>query len=157
MSLISGVSLNQADGGAAAQQAAATTRGAGAIGRANASPTSAGGVLTGSQSINNVFFAISSMMQSIGGGIENDKLLRMLIALLIIMALLEQQQGESQPAGGQPGNGINGQGGSFSLHISSTTITMQESVVVFGNDASGAYDAQNQGATAPGSELDLSA
>lgn len=159
MSFIQGVGLNPAGGGAA-QPAASMPRGADAVGQGGNAPTTAGGVLTGSQSINNVSFAVSSMMQSIGGGIQNDKMLRMMIALMIIMALLEQQQGESQQgadSGEQLGNGTNGQGVSFSLYSSSTTITTQESVVIYGADASQAYGGQSQGDAGQGGEVDLSA
>ncbi len=42
------------------------------------------------QSVTNVGVAVSNMLQSIGGGVENDQMLKALIALMIIAALLQQ-------------------------------------------------------------------
>lgn len=161
MTYISAAGLNPTGGGQGTQQPAAVLRGAGAVGRADASPTTAGGALTGSQSITNVFTAVASMMQSIGGGIENDKLLKLLLATLIIMALLEQQQEQMQAAGegglAQLGRGAGGQGGAFSLFASSTSITIEQSTMVFGLGGANTYGAQSQVLHAPGTGLDVSA
>ncbi|MCH8149628.1 MAG: hypothetical protein IH987_16855, partial [Planctomycetes bacterium] len=121
MGPILSVSLNPAEQNANVLGAANV---AGTAQAGGASPTTAGGVLIGSQSVFNVFAAVSTMMQSIGGGVENDRLMRMLIALMIIMSLLrEQQEGQSQSGGNQLallGNGANSNSSYIGIFSSST-------------------------------------
>lgn len=152
MGLISSVSLNPADQNAnilGAAQAGAT------------SPTTAAGVLTGSQSISNVFAAVSTMMQSIGGGVENDRLMRMLIALMIILSLLQElQEGQGQSGGNQLaqlGNGANSSSSYIGIFSSSTTITFQQTTTEVSLSSNEQYAANEQVPTTPGSQVDLSA
>jgi len=58
-------------------------------------PSSAGQL----QRVTNVGLAVSNMLQSIGGGVESDQMLKALIALMIIAALLQQTM-----EGGQSSN-----------------------------------------------------
>jgi len=51
------------------------------------------------QRVTNVGMAVANMLQSIGGGVENDQMLKALIALMIIAALLQQAM-----EGGQSSN-----------------------------------------------------
>ena len=44
------------------------------------------------RAIMNLSSAVSQLLQAVGGGVENDKALRMLIALMILLALLNEMQ-----------------------------------------------------------------
>ena len=157
MGLISSVSLNPVGGNAEIQGAAnvASAAQAGAT-----SQTTAAGVLTGSQSITNVFAAVSTMMQSIGGGVENDRMMRMLIALMIILSLLQNQQEAQGRSGGnelaQLGNGANSSSSYIGIFTSSTTIIFQQTTTVVSLGRSEQYAATEQVLTTPGSQVDLS-
>ncbi len=52
--------------------------------------TSIGTFASESGSVSNINSSITKMLQSIGGGLENDELLKALIALIIIAALLQE-------------------------------------------------------------------
>ena len=95
------------------------------------------------------------MLQSIGGGVENDRLLRLLIALMILMALFENQQ-ERQLAGAEALQtlGTNGGGGqSISIYSSSTSISIEQTqTTIIWSDTYGS----NGGSQAdPGGSLDV--
>jgi len=158
MGPISSVSLNPA-GQNAGSIGAANIGGAAQAG--GTSPTTAAGVLSGSQSITNVFAAVSTMMQSIGGGVENDRLMRMLIALMIILSLLQgQQEAQSQTGGNglaQLGSGVNGRSSYIGFFSSSTTIIFQQTTTQVSLSSYEQYAAGGQVQTAPGSQVDLSA
>ena len=164
MGLISSVSLNPVGQNAGSLGAAnvggvANTGGAAQAGAT--SPTTAAGVLSGSQSITNVFAAVSTMMQSIGGGVENNRLMRMLIALMIILSLLQgQQEAQSQTGGNelaQLGNGANRSFSYIGIFSSSTTIIFQQTTTEVSLSSYEQYAANQQVQTAPGSQVDLSA
>lgn len=158
MGLISSVSLSTVGGNAEVQGAAnvAGTAQAGAT-----SQTSAAGVLTGSQSITNVFAAVSTMMQSIGGGVENDRMMRMLIALMLILSLLQNQQESQSQSGGNElallGTVANRSSSYIGIFSSSTTITFQQTTTEISLSSNEQYAATEQGLTTPGSQVDLSA
>lgn len=158
MGLISSVSLNPAGQNAGAFGAANI---GGAAQAGSTSPTTAAGVLSGSQSISNVFAAVSTMMQSIGGGVENDRMMRMLIALMIILSLLQnQQEGQSQSGGNelaQLGSGTNSSSSYIGIFSSSTTIIFQQTTTEVSMNSHEQYAAGEQVLTAPGSQVDLSA
>lgn len=164
MGLISSVSLdpvgrNAGSLGAANVGGVANTGGAAQAGAT--SPTTAAGVLSGSQSITNVFAAVSTMMQSIGGGVENNRLMRMLIALMIILSLLQgQQEAQSQTGGNelaQLGNGANRSFSYIGIFSSSTTIIFQQTTTEVSLSSYEQYAANEPVQTAPGSQVDLSA
>lgn len=158
MGLISSVSLNPA-GGNAGSLGAANIGGAAQAGAA--SPTTAAGVLSGSQSISNVFAAVSTMMQSIGGGVENDRMMRMLIALMIILSLLQDQQESQSQSGGnqlaQLGNGASSRSTYIGIFSSSTTVIFQQTSTEVSLNSHEQYAASEQVLTAPGSQVNLSA
>ena len=60
------------------------------------SPATSGGIGS-TQGVVDVNSAVTELLQSVGGGVEDDKLLRMLIVLMILLALFENQQ--THPAG----------------------------------------------------------
>lgn len=92
-------------------------------------------------SMSSVSMQVGEMMQSIGGGAENDKMLQMMIALMIFMSILQNQN----QSGGQ-GSDMLSQlgGGSFqsvemsSVSISSSTTTM--SYETYGAEMAGELD-----------------
>ncbi len=157
MGLISSVSLNPA-GGTAGCLGTAKIGGAAQAGAT--SPTTAVGVLSGSQSISNVFAAVSTMMQSIGGSVENDRMMRMLIALMILLSLLQEQQESQSQSGGnelaQLGNGANSRSSYIGIFSSSTTIIFQQTTTEVSLSSHEQYTAGEQILTAPGSQVDLS-
>jgi hypothetical protein len=78
--------------------------------------------------ITQIHSAVSQLLQSVGGGVENDKMLRMLIALLILLALLDNSQPQTegaQNALAQLGSRGNSQSQFLYAYQSSTTISME--------------------------------
>jgi len=99
-------------------------------------PTEAGTLLLAApaqgstvQSIGRVFGEVSELLQSIGGGLENDRLLRTLVALMIILALLDRSgdaTGTSASARGGMDAGGEGRTQYVGIFSSSTTISIQQ-------------------------------
>ena len=103
------------------------------------------------------FTEVSDLLRSIGGGLENDKLLRTMIALLIILALLERvnEGGQGVKDSLRDGGGANSRyigvfstSTTISIEQSSTTVIMADGANAFGTEA---------GPEAAGGLLDLSA
>ncbi|MFQ5589999.1 MAG: hypothetical protein ACE5HE_02440 [Phycisphaerae bacterium] len=118
-------------------------------------PTSAGTMRAG-QGVADVLTGVGELLNSIGGGVENDKLLQLLIVLLILTALLDNQQGRAADNGQilrSLGSERAAAGQTISMYSSSTTISIQQTdiAVVMG----GAFDAGGQGEGAPGGTLDV--
>lgn len=110
------------------------------------------------QAIGQVFSEVTDLLRSIGGGVENDKLLRMLVALMIIMALLDRGSGtgdSTQGAGAPLDAGGDGRSQYVGIFSSSTTISIQQTstTVVMGAGAEG-FDASD-GGDASGGRLDV--
>jgi len=86
-----------------------------------------GGAMT--SSVAQISAAVSELFKSIGGGVENDQMLRTLIVLLVLMALLEKPQANGTAASSALNQLGNGSGGSQFLSVasSSTTIEIQQS------------------------------
>jgi hypothetical protein len=99
--------------------------------------------------------AVSQLLQGIGGGAENNKTLQMLIALLILVALLDSSQQPTASAGSLDAlaSGI-GQGGYSGFSMSSTTITIEQSSMIYRSSGAESLGAAENPA-APGSRLDL--
>ena len=77
----------------------------------------------------NVFSQVGQMLESIGGGVQNDQLLRMMIALLILQALLENSSGGGDQATNPLDVLNNMQSGSVAgLYASSTSIEIQQTM-----------------------------
>lgn len=94
-----------------------------------------GGTIAGRSA--NVVSEVGQMLQSIGGGIENNKTLQMLIALMIFMALLQGAQGNQQQAqSGMEllsalGGGAGGSGeASMSLYVEQTNISISSTTLM---------------------------
>ncbi len=118
--------------------------GSGVSGRTNAAQGAA-----------NVFAAVTELLNSIGGGVQDDELLRLLIVLMVLMAQLENQQNQLA-GGGDPlgalGGGNGGTGQTISIYSSSTTISIQQTeTTIFLSDA---YAATDGGLDESGSTLD---
>lgn len=96
---------------------------------------------SGTGAMSRIDSAVATMLSSIGGGVENDRMLRMLIGVMILMALLEQVFGSGQRGGGQE-QGIEAPGaGNGSLSISYTSLSIEQSTttIVMGSEASAAF------------------
>ncbi|UCE61677.1 MAG: hypothetical protein JSU63_07995 [Phycisphaerales bacterium] len=97
-----------------------------------------------SRSITSINTMVTDLLQSVGGGAENDKILRMMIVLLILLALLQNQEGNSGQTSDilQSLNGGNNNNGEnihiVSLYSSSTTISIQQSTTTM--MVGGAFD-----------------
>ena len=127
-----------------------------AAGGAGVLGTGASGSTTSAQSVTEVYASVTQMLQSIGGGVEDDKLLRLLIALMILMALFENQQ-EQQRAGTEAlqALGTNGGGGqSIGIYSSSTSISIEhtQTTIIWGDT----YGSNGGSQADPGGTLDVS-
>ena len=92
--------------------------------------------LSNSLAILSVQNAVTQLLQSVGGGIENDKVLRTLLVALILLSLLAEQQnseGATSPLLSQLGNRTSDQSQYIGIFTSSTTISIEQSTttVVF--------------------------
>ncbi len=105
------------------------------------------------QSVTNVGVAVSNMLQSIGGGLENDQMLKALIALMIIAALLQQtteggqSSNESLRALGN-GRGDAIQGMAMNASFEHTSISIDSTSI---SQTNGGFDGGGQ----LGGELDI--
>ncbi len=106
--------------------------------------------------------AVSEMLRNVGGGVESNKALQMLIALVILLALMESSQNAAASSGSgleQLGAG-RGSGAEFiSLYSSSTTITFEQSTTTL---TVGSVDGLNalsggEGMQSQGSQVDIKA
>ena len=94
--------------------------------------------------ITQIHSAVSQLLQSVGGGVENDKMLRMLIALLILLALLDNSQPQAegaQNALAQLGSRGNGQSQFLYAYTSSTTISFEYTTTTWVAGNLSSYDA----------------
>ncbi len=125
-------------------QAGSTSRAGTALGGAQltASPTPGDAM-----ALTRIHAAVSQLLQSIGGGAENDKILRMLIALIILLALLKDPQGEAASTN----NALTlpaGRGGQYQFvgfYSSSTTITIEQTTTTMVFQAMDTYASASGG------------
>ncbi|MCH7883867.1 MAG: hypothetical protein IIC01_01330 [Planctomycetes bacterium] len=110
--------------------------------------------------VSEVFAAVTQLLRGLGQGLENDAVLKMIIALLILMALLESS---SEPAKSQNNNLLSLGGGAsqpfsaITMTASSTTISIQQtSVYIVGGSAAQAFETL-ESTPEPGGQVDLSA
>ena len=95
----------------------------GAVGLGSASPLG----LSDTVSMVNLGNQISQLLQGIGGGMENNKMLQLMIGLLILLTLLEG----SSKGGGSAADALSGLGGAagrgnyVSFEASTTSITIE--------------------------------
>ncbi len=111
------------------------------------------------QQMTNVLSQVQSLMGEMGGGSITDQNLRMIIALMILMAILEAVTQNDQSA--SPQSASQGQGGSllyFEQSYSYTSISIEQTTVttsaIIGPDAAAAF---GDGAQPSGEQLDVSA
>ena len=110
--------------------------------------------------VSEVFAAVTQLLRGLGQGLENDAVLKMIIALLILMALMESS---SQPAKTQNdsllalGNRTSQPSSTVIITASSTTISIQQtSVFIVGTSAAQAFETL-ESTPEPGGQVDLSA
>lgn len=110
--------------------------------------------------VGEVFEAVNQLLRGLGQGLENDAVLKMIIALLILMALLESS---SEPAKTQNNNLLSLGGGAsqpfsaITMTASSTTISIQQtSIYIVGGSAAQAFETL-ESTPATGGQVDLSA
>lgn len=110
--------------------------------------------------ITQIHQAVTQMLQSVGGGVEDDKVLKMLIGLLILLALLQEWYGATespQDALARLGEGT-GQSGAASLYFSSTTITLEQTTTTVVLQTQGAYgNAGGEQEASKGGQVDVAA
>jgi len=116
-----------------------------------------------SQSLLTIQSSVSQLFQSIGGGLEQNEMLKALIALLLLSALLRSNNQEEQTGlqmlhelgSGQGSIGIQGQLVSF--YSSSTSFVMESSVnsISVSNQASSAISASGVMSASAVSQIDV--
>ena len=151
MGPISAVNVGSTGGAAGLGSTASTIEPTQAYSSTGTAGLTSSGALGASQAAMRVPSAVAQLLQSIGGGIENDKLLKLLIAALILLALLEQQQEDLASAGkalAQLGARSGDQSQFIGIFSSSTTISIQQTTttVMFGTGASDALNTDDRGA-----------
>lgn len=108
---------------------------------------------------------VAQLLQSIGGGVQNNQSLQLMIALLILLALLQQPQRSQRTAAdawidllGRGAAGLQRFSGFTSQMTSSTSISFEQtSIAVELTLGSGIIDGPSAGQPGAGSELDISA
>lgn len=110
--------------------------------------------------IMNIFTAVSEMMQSIGGSVENDQMLRLLVATMILMALLDPAQKSAESAGKALeglGQRSADQSQFVGIYYSSTTITIQQTATsTYATDGAAAFAPPDPAVLTGGGQIDLS-
>ena len=103
--------------------------GAGAS-RGSAAAPSASGRTGAAASVTRIDTAVTQLLQSVGGGVENDKLLQLMIALLILLTMLghqQEQQAESHNTWRGFGSGNTGTSSFAGLYSSTTSVSVEQS------------------------------
>lgn len=112
---------------------------------------------TNTTSITQVHQSVSQLLSTIGGGAEQDQLLRTLIMLMIILSLLTGSQGKEE-TGARSLRQLGSQGGNPSLYVgifsSSTTITIQQTTTIISPDVMGAFGSSGGADQASGGRVD---
>lgn len=115
-----------------------------------------------SLAITRVDSQVAQMLQSIGGGLENDKTLQMLIALILLIALLEGSKDAAQSGGDamqslSGGSQDSGRAQAFSMFSSSTIISFQQTSITLMSSFSFSSSMDTTGAAPVGDQLDATA
>lgn len=116
-------------------------------------------VISSSLSITNVHNAVGSLLQSIDADLANNKMLRMLIGLMILLAMLQN----SQSQGGGAGKGLENPGSAgrtqfLGVFSSSTTVQIQQSVSTsLAVEVTGAFGSSASQPESCGGQVDVSA
>jgi hypothetical protein len=130
-------------------------------GRAIGKPAASGRAAS-SDAIATLCSALSDLLQGVGGAQENDRVLRMMIALIILLALLQSTQGTGAPEGNTLaplGLGGSAQPQSVGVYSSSTTIMLEQTTTTISLQSMESYSLASDSDTsgARGGQIDLSA
>ena len=154
MSLISPVSYNTPSGASSLRPTlAATSNGSLAdVGGAQVAPA---GTSSSTSAMMDFVSEISKLMENLGGDIKNDNMLRMMIALVILMVLLQETQNQEQPAAQSLSRG-GGADQFMYFEMSSTTISIEQtSITAIGYTGADAYGSGGQVPQEEGGRIDL--
>ena len=160
MGPISAVNVNPT---AASFQASPATRpaadAAGSGSAAGGVQIASASVVSSSLSITNVHNAVGSLLQSIDADLANNKMLRMLIGLMILLALLQNSQSKGEEAGQELGNPGSASRTQFlGVFSSSTTVQIQQSVsTALAVEVTGAFGSSASQPESSGGQVDVSA
>lgn len=103
--------------------------------------------------------AVSQLVQSLGGSAEDEKILRMLIGLIILLALLKGSQDEAGSAQGALASlgGGNNNSQFVALSESSTTISIEQTTTTIVLGTADTYAAGSNGSQgqAGGGQIDV--
>ncbi len=136
----------------------------GADGTRNASDASAIGPaplgaagLSEALSVLQVNAQVAELLQGVGQGLENNKTLQLLIALMILVTLL-QGGGQSKSAG-EALNGLGAQGGGREAYLSMTTtsISIEQTSMTFTATGVESFNAAGAEQDSSGRKIDVSA
>lgn len=118
--------------------------------------------VSSSLSISMVHTEVDAMLQAIGGGVQDNQLLRMVIALMILQALLAQDGGSQQAA--IDGlldvlrTGTGQRTAAMSMHSATNMVQIQQqSTVLMTGQAALATTGAEGDPSGPGERMDLSA
>ncbi len=110
-----------------------------------------------------VYSQVDAMLSNVGGGIQDNQLLRMVIALMIMQALLAEDGGNQQSGANALMDllglsGGSGQSGLIGLHSATNVIQIQQqSTVLMTGQAATAPTATEGDPNSSGANIDLSA
>ncbi len=105
---------------------------------------------------------VAELMRDVGGDLQNDKMIQMLVALMILLALLHNSEGSKamgQNAIEGLGSGANGAAGTGGSYSSSTLITFEQTTTSISLYSSDSYNAgtNDSASSSRGGAVDLSA
>ena len=162
MGPIPSINIGSAGGTSSPQPMPDTVRGAATPGAAtNEGAVASSNVSSRAIAMTKVHSEVAQLLQSVGGGVENNQLLRLLIAAMILLALLTGSENEGQTEN-QSLSSLGARGADRSQYVgifaSSTTITIEQTSVTAvafnGPAASGATT--DTAAPQSGDQIDLS-
>ncbi len=134
-----------------------------------ASPVSAAGgsvatlsAVSNSVSVSMIHTQVDAMLESIGGGVQDNQMLRMIIGLLILQALLAEDGGNQQPPIDRLVGLLGSVGGArsqaLSLHSATNVVQIQQqSTVLMTSQAAVAPTGTEGDPAGSGNQVDISA
>jgi hypothetical protein len=159
MGPISPVNLGSLTGASPLQPTPAASAGTASTGAGGTGAVSSD-MSSNAMTLMNVMTGVSQLLEDVGGDLKNDKLLRMMIALLILVTLLNESQDQSGSRSqglGQPGSGSGGGQPVFEMVSSSTTIAIQQtSITTMVYTAEDTVGSAGENPYTPGGLIDLS-
>lgn len=116
---------------------------------------------TSTQSIQQIDSSVSQLLQAVGGSIQNDRLLKLLIGIILLLSLLDNMNSDKSASQDQPGGLGSGQGDQsqfVGIFSSSTTISIEQTSTTYLIDPGMlGLDGNAQDSPSQGVNLDLSA